>query len=316
MLNRASFAVVALCATAASGQIYYHSLEGPPPTSGPGSSSDGSFFGYFDIQTGAWTRLNDYESEVQMAVDQNNTIYGMNYAGVIESYDPLTDSWASIGLGAVPNYMDIYGNLEVTPSGEFIYHNRASGELAYTVGGVWQTANLGPDLSVNGAYDAATNKYYFNYYNDGNLYAYDFNTNLASGLPTGMGAGDTRRSFVLMDGLIYYDDFDINPTYAIDPTNGNATLIGDQGDYGTQMRWLAGTGDHQNGIVYFADLTGRDIWSYDTLTGAWTDLGDGPLTAGVAGSQNHSSILFVPIPAPGGAGVLGVGALLATRRRR
>ena len=147
-----------------------------------------------------------------------------------------------------------------------------------------------------------------------NLYSIDLGT--AACTLIGPMTGATLMIDISADanGRVYGHDIGTDSLYSIDTASGAATLIGPHGlaanfAQGMDFDWSTNT---LYATIYTGAGTGQFV-SWDTSTGAVTTV----LDTGAAGwNMELEMAVRSPIPGPASAGLLGLAALAATRRRR
>lgn len=302
--------VASLSGAASAGTIYWTNLAGFGTT---------NQFWKYDTGGDSWTRLNDFHTGSNLAVDQNGDVYA--YRGdrqAIVQYDATNDLWNGVmsapSIGAVhddPNAFNFF-NLEVTNQGRFMLTGGGRDTNLYYSdgGGIWNTLSLGFSTNATGDYDTSTGQYAITPFVDNSPTAVDSQTLSVTSF-TGSGSGsDWRRSGTLL-----------NDTYYIQ-TSGNGIEAWDMSDPAAapttfarpgNVIWMASDADLDNDLLYMANGFGTDFYAWDG--NAYTQLANTP------GGGNHTSIAFVAdaVPEPATLGLFGLGLAglgLAARRHR
>ncbi|GGF68113.1 hypothetical protein [Alteromonas lipolytica] len=262
-------------ASALSSVIYHTSL----------SSSHNQLWKY-DVATDQWSRLNDYKTGSNFAVDSLGGVYAYNGNRTgIDKYDPLTDTWSQILSAPVlggtysSNSYNFF-NLEITNSGRFLLSGNNTSGLFYSDGGAWSSVNLGFGTAANGGYDPVNDLFAVSEFTGRNPILIDTNTFSKTVFPAAGQGGDWRRAGTILDN-IFYTQTSGSQLEAWDLTNPGAgpSLI----TPGAGLRWMGTTADYNSGSLYAVDIVNPDFYSFDGST--WTRLANAP-------TGNHTTIAF------------------------
>jgi hypothetical protein len=278
--------------------IYKHSQDAPGD------------FGRYDVANNTWETLNNYPCGTQMTASATGQLYALNSnTNWIQRYDPSNDTWSDVIAGP-QGFGGTHNNLEIKADGEFVITGINSQDMFYTVGGNWNSVGLGFQPNALTGYDISTDRIVVGEYGTDLFRVYDASSyNLLGQINMGGGNGEHSRGGTAMNGRFYaqYDSmnllsFDIASIAGLTDHGGGTSY----GFYDSL------SGDPTTGLMYVASLDGMMLKS--------VDVGNGNLVTDLAGSPQftyHSSITFVGrIPAPGAVAILGLGGLVAARRRR
>lgn len=294
MFTLAALTLAAGQALGAGGVLYKHSLDA------------NNQFDRYDPGSNSWTQLTGYSSYNQMAVSGTD-LFALNAnTNMIQKYNPGSDTWSDVMAG--PNNFHAYGNLERLNNGEFVIHSSYSGSIDYTVGGVWNSTNLGFQPDAMGSYDAASNRLIIGEYGSDRFHVVNAG-NMTQVGQIGMGNfnGEYARGSTVLNGR-FYTQYGSTNLLSIDI--GSIAGPIDQGPGTSYGFYDSIAADQPGGLVYIASLDGSQLKVWDSGNNNVTNL------AGGFNNGNHSSLSFIPVPAPGAAAMLGVGGLMAARRRR
>jgi hypothetical protein len=257
------------------GKLYQTSLDPVGP------------FSVYHPGTDSWRRLRRYDTGAQMAVGVSGALFAYRRnPAQIEVYDPASDSWSfaiSSPAGAAGNY----GNLEVTPGGEFLYSEQANSDHYYrNSGGSWITNVLGFNANAQGDYDPFTGDYVIgeDWAAHAHLITVDEFSFGKTSFTAGPGAtGEIKRFGVAMDGRYFYQGW-TDPVRAYDLSN--PALPGTNVVTVAGSNWLSGSADRMAGTIFSNSLFGGPLNLIDPVSLTITPLASGPTFS------NHSSIAF------------------------
>lgn len=141
--------------------------------------------------------------------------------------------------------------------------------------------------------------------NGGTIFEFDFAGNQTNAWNAGINSVlDLAANSA---GEIYYaDGFNNGDVYRIDPNNGQSTLVYNAGTGGNGGFTAIAFG--RDGFLYGVTISSDRLLRLDLNNNAFTDIGGVPY-----GDVRSMTGL---VPTPGAAAVLGLGGLLAARRRR
>jgi len=268
----------------------------------------------YDTGLNNWSRLNDYKTGSNFAVDQIGNMYAYNGSrSGIDKYDSLTDTWntlfsAPILGGSFASSSYNFFNLEITNSGRFLLTGNNTSNLFYSDGGAWASTALGFNAGAVGDYDPNSDTYAINAYGGKNPIIIDTNTFVQTSFTPAGNGSEWRRSGTIVNGK-YYDQSGGSAVQEWDlsqPLNAPSILTNTP----VNLRYMASTADRVSGTLYAADIWSSDFYKYDGTD--WTALSGDP-------GGNHTSIAFVgdsvDVPEPSTLAIFALGMIgLASRR--
>lgn len=236
------------------------------------SSVDGgnNTFAMYDPLSNTWTPLNPFPTSVQMAVGADGELYGWNRTtGMIQIYDPIADAWSDV-MPAPVGPTGVYGNLEITVDGMFLYTERTRDLLYHSSPAGWSTVPLGFPASAAGDYDPTTNQYVIGELNSGTAHQIDLSTWAITDFTEGPGTnGNPVRFGVVMENQYFYQFARIG-IHSFDLSDPTLPAVDVSGDYGGFTDSAAG--DRADGKIYIATVNGSGLLVWDLATATLTAL--------------------------------------------
>jgi hypothetical protein len=270
-------------------------------------------FARYNVATDTWTRLNDYDTNAQMAVSTSGVLYARNaLTGFIQRYHPGSDTWSNVMPGPVVIGSEP-GNLEITTTGRFLYTQVDNNVIYYAdTGGGWNTASIGINHNAMGDYDPTSNQYVLGEYGGESAYLVDVSTFASTAFNNSVDNNGEYARFSSVANNRYYFQYGSIPVHYFDLSN-NLAAAQSTGVTLPDSFYNASAADRANNRLFVGSLDGFEFDAMDLASNTLVPL------ANYIDIGNHSSLAFVPaIPEPAAMilATIGLSALIGQCGRR
>lgn len=244
-------------------------------------------FNVYDPGTDSWRMLKHFDTGAQMAVSPSGALFAYRRdPAQIEVYDPASDSW-SFAISQPAGSAGSYGNLEVTPAGEFLYSEKDNPDHYYRNFGVsWITNTLGFLGNAQGDYDPLTGDYVIG--EEDTFNAHLITVDEFSFGKTSFTAGpgvisEIKRVGVVLGGRYYYQG-GTDPIRSYDLSN--PALPGTVHATAPFAFYDSAAANRSTGMIFNSYIDGTDLNLFNPVTDSFTPLTSGP------GVGWHNSVAF------------------------
>lgn len=240
------------------------------------------------------------------------TLYAVDSSRALYKID--MDTGAKTLVATVSSNASTTAGLCYRPDNDTIYLSSSGNDSLYTLDVTTGTATLvgaygDSSVVMHGIeWDTSTGTMYAASGGGGNFNAYTINPATGAGTLLGpMGVSSfTNLGYDSINNVMYATNSGTDAFYSFNRTTGALTLIGSLGGP-TNPNGLAFNRD--NGKLYMVDNNTDLLYTIDVSTGVATAVGS-------TGTGNLLGLVYVPVPTPGAASLMGVAGVAALRRRR